>query len=157
MEPSSPQPTTEQPDLATIAVDILGDMAFMVTDDVPSEVPPGTVWMQAEVGYSGPRAGHIMCWCTREFGASLAANLLGIDVSDSEAEVGAEDALRELMNVLCGQLATAWYGTEAVFDLTIPTVAECIELPECVGASDREHCQVSIEGEVLFLAHEQAG
>ena len=52
----------------------------------------------------------------------IAANILG---EDSEADIvtqQADDALGELLNVLCGQFLTTVEGTEPVFDLSVPRV-----------------------------------
>ncbi len=143
------------PDLGTVVIDVLGDLAFMVTDDDRPEVPPGTVGMQAEIFYRGPLQGRLRCWTTRTFAARLAANLLGIEPTQAEAEVAAEDAVRELANVLCGQLVTTWYGKDAVFKLSIPAVRECLVDPAALAADPPHGCRVSIEGEPLLCIHER--
>jgi len=83
----------------------------------------------------------------------LSANLLGLEAEDSGAQVGAVDAVREFMNVLCGQLITTWYGKNQVFDLTIPNVRECTETaPQ--GAEPRTHwCRLSVEREFIVCRH----
>ena len=43
---------------------------------------------------------------------------------------GVYDALREFMNVVCGQFITACHGTDRVFNLSIPTAVECAESPQ---------------------------
>ena len=146
--------TTAAPELTQIVLNVLGDLAFMVTDDQPVDLAPGTVWMQADVSYDGAARGSLRCWCTRGFATELAANLLGIETLDSEAQVKAEDALREFMNVLCGQLVTLWHSRAAVFNLAIPTVRECIGGPS-VGAIEARHvCRLSIDGEPLICVYE---
>ena len=69
-------PTTNTPDLNTVVLDVLGELAFMVTDDEALELPTGTVWMHGEVTYNGLVNGRLRCWCTRDFAIRLAANLL---------------------------------------------------------------------------------
>lgn len=153
MNPTNRPPTAARNDLATLVTDVLGDLAFMVTDDQPPEMPPGTVWMQAEVRYYGQAAGTLRCWCTRSFATQLAANLLGIEPGEGQALAAAEDALREYMNVLCGQLVTAWHGTASVFNLSIPSVCECEQAPQASDPSADASCRLSIDGEPLFCAH----
>ncbi len=155
MEPMNHPPTTSAHNLAPVVTDVLGDLAFMITDDEAPELPSGTVWMQAQVSYEGPARGTLRCWCTRDFATQLAANLLGIETEEGEALVAAEDALREFMNVLCGQLVTAWHGTEAIFNLTIPQVSECEQAPLLEGQTGAHACQLSIDGEPLFCTHHQ--
>lgn len=109
--------------------------------------------MQGEIAYRGPLAGRLQCWCTRGLATKLAANLLALEPDEGEAQVGADDALREFMNVLCGQLVTRWYGSEAVFNLSIPVVHECMGAPESPTAEPGQVCQFSIEGEPLICIH----
>ena len=149
-------PTVNAPDLAAVVTEVLGDMAFMVSDDAPPEMPVGAVWMQAEVRYHGPPDGTLRCWCTRAFATQLAANLLGIEPEEGEAFGAADDALREFMNVLCGQLITNWHGTETVFNLSIPTVQECDETPRTADTAGDSSCALSLDGEPLLCVHHQA-
>ncbi len=155
MDANKQPSTSTKPDLGNIVLDVLGDLAFMVTDDAQPELAVGTVWMAAEVTYFGETSGTLRCWCTRDFAARLAANLLGIEADEGEAQIGAEDAVREFMNVLCGQLVTTWHGTAGVFNLSIPTVHECIEAPTVEAGSADQSCQVSIEGEPLLITYQQ--
>lgn len=152
----SQPPITNVPDLTTVVLDVLGELAFMVTDDEPAELPTGTVWMQGEVSYCGEVSGTLRCWCTRDFAARLAANLLGIELDEGEAQISAEDALREFLNVLCGQLVTTWHGTEGVFNLSIPSVHECMDAPKGVEAEADHTCRLSIEGEPLLFTYRRA-
>lgn len=147
-----PSPSSDtQPALASLAAEVLGDLAFMIADDEPQAPAPGTIWLQGEVGYRGPVCGSVQCWVTRSFAVSLAANLLGTDPNDAEAFTDAEDAVRELLNVLCGHLVTAWHGREAVFNLTIPQVSECLDSPQPPESS--QSCSLCVDGEPVFLAH----
>jgi hypothetical protein len=155
MNPSSQAPTADVPNLATVVVNVLGDLAFMVTDDGPGELPGGTVWMCGEISFRGSVAGTLRCWCTRDLATKLAANLLAVEPHEGEAQIGAEDALREFMNVLCGQLVTSWYGTAGVFNLSIPTVREGIGGPSADEADGKPLCQLSIEGQPLFCLCQQ--
>jgi chemotaxis protein CheY-P-specific phosphatase CheC len=149
------QPTTDTPQLAAVVLELLGDLAFMVSDDEPGRGPAGRTWMQGEISYEGRASGRLRCWCTREFGVRLAANLLGIEVADAAAQLAAQDAVREFMNVLCGQVVTAWHGTEGVFRLAIPAVSDCAQEPPRQGSDRQRLCRFSIEGEVLVVAYEQ--
>ncbi len=151
MEPTKPPLTTDTPDLTTVVMDVLGDLAFMVSDDGRNELPAGTIWMQGEIGYKGSAQGTLRCWCTRAFAAQLAANLLGIEPNAAEAQIGAEDAVKEFMNVLCGQLVTLWHGTADVYTLSIPTVCECTEAPADLDPESPTAGQLCIDGEPLLF------
>jgi len=155
MNPARQPATVAKPDLASIVAEVLGDLAFMVTDDAPEELPAGTVWLQAEVRYTGPIVGALRCWCTRGLATRLAANLLGIEPESGEAQVGTEDAAREFMNVLCGQVVTKWHGTESVFTLSIPSVHECLEPPPPGQIRADGCCRLSVEGEPLLCTYQR--
>jgi hypothetical protein len=157
METTHVESKTTRHSLAAVVTDVLGDLAFMVSDGEPAEMPHGAVWLQCEVSYEGPVHGTLCCWCTRDFAIQLAANLLGIEVDEGDAQAAAEDAVREFMNVLCGQLLTAWYGKQAVFAVTIPVVRECAEPQRYPGGNDESRCQVSISGEPFCCAHSHWG
>jgi CheY-specific phosphatase CheX len=46
--------------------------------------------------------------------------MLGEEPDDPNAIAKGADALKELLNVLCGNLLTAFAGEEPVFDLAVP-------------------------------------
>lgn len=154
MEPSETNTTKADPDLATIVGDVLGDLAFLVGDDERPEPPPGAVWLECCISYSGPLSGRLHCWCTRSFALQLAANLLGGSPDDDAALDGVGDALGEFMNVVCGQLVTAWHGTDPVFDLSIPTVSECDETPRVSLEQLDGTCALSVSGEPFYCMYE---
>jgi len=143
-------------DLAALVGEVLGNLAFMVSDDEPAYLPPGAVWLRCEVSYRGAVGGTLTCWGTRDFAIQLAANLLGIEPDEGDARASAEDALREFMNVLCGQLVTAWYGSQAVANLSIPVVRADAEPPETPNDPGAAFCQLSISGEPFYCLHRRS-
>jgi hypothetical protein len=153
MDPSRKPPTTNAPDLTTVLSDVLGDLAFMIADDEAAEPATGRVWLRGEIAYHGPDSGSLRLWSTRSFASRLAANLLGLEPEDGSAQVGAEDAVREFMNVFCGQLVTAWYGRGPVFNLSIAEVTEQVEPPDIEAVDERSRVQLSVEGEPVFCTH----
>lgn len=143
-----------QRDLGALVSDVLGDMAFMITDATPSAAPTGGVWLVGEIRYHGPVSGTLACWCSRPFGAQLAANLLGLDPTADDARQAADDAMRELLNVLCGHLVTRWFGTDAVFNLSIPSVRDAVDAPGATDAPTGQRYDITIDGEPLIVVHQ---
>lgn len=140
--------------LATIFSEVLANLAFMFSDNEDDSIPSaGDVWLETEIGYRGPQNGTLRFWCTREFTEQLVANLLGIDPENEDVEAQAADAVKEFMNIVCGQLITAIHGTEAVFDLTIPTLRELPETPQ-FPEEDSYSATLFVEGRPLHLAYE---
>lgn len=140
---------TARPDLATVASDVLGDLAFMVADDERVHYPDNAVWLEGRVQYHGPHSGELTCWSTRALANQLSQNLLGLMAADVSPDAGV-DAVREFMNVLCGQLVTRWYGAGPVFDLSIPVVTP-IEAPPL--GDDRGRTAMMVDGQPLLIAH----
>ncbi len=149
--PANPNSTIKPAlELKRIAAVVLSDMAFMLGDDEPTDWAPGAIMLEGTIGYHGPVNGRLRCFCTRDFAVRLAANIRGIDPDDDEALAGAEDAVRELLNVLCGQLITAWHGTEAVFQLDIPAVREHFEAPAIPRVPAHCLARFSLNGEAFI-------
>jgi hypothetical protein len=139
--------------LTSVVSRILGDFAFMVVSDELNNVPTAPEWLQGTMSYRGPMQGALNCWCTRPFALELSANLLGLDPSDGDAVVQSQDALREFMNVLCGNLMTERYGAEAVFDLSIPAVQETLSSPMLSGVAEHDRCMVEVDDAPLIVEH----
>ncbi len=153
MEPIEHNSTTQTPTLEAILSDVLGELAFLVSDDETVELPADTLWLHCTVAYRGPLSGTLECWCTPAFATQLSANLLGLEADDGAVQVRAADAVRELMNVLCGQLITAWHGRDQIFDLTIPDVRECAEVP-VPATEERTHwVRLSVGREFIVCRH----
>ena len=153
MEPSNLETSTAKRDLAAVVTEVLGDLAFMVSDDEPIDLPAGAAWLRCEVSYDGPAQGTVCCWCTRDFAIQLAANLLGTEPDEGDAQIVAEDAVCEFMNVLCGQLVTTWHGKDDVYNLSIPMVRECTETPQPPAVEDGTYCQLSISSEPFYCTY----
>jgi hypothetical protein len=147
-------PAVAKPALAEIAEDVLGNLAYMLTSDA-QPFAPGVTPLTATIEYEGPHRGALRCWCSPSFASSLAANLLGVEPDQPEAQTAAIDAVRELLNVLCGHLVTRWYGTHAVFNLSIPTVAPGAAPGGASGDAGR-WWHGAVDGEPLILAHTPA-
>ena len=139
--------------LTTIFSEVLADLAFMFTEQEPSEVVPGEGWLETTIGYSGTSTGVLRLRCAHEFSIQLAANLLGLDPDDAEIEHGAHDAVKEFMNIVCGQFTTAAYGIDDVFNLTIPQVVELSESPELQNGDEADASLLFVDGQFVQLAH----
>jgi hypothetical protein len=156
MKPSEPGPIATMPDLATIVSDVLGDLAFLIGEDQPAELPAEAQWLECGVSYSGPVGGRLRACCRPALAQQLAASLLGVEPDDDDMlrEV-AGDALGEFMNVVCGQFLTACYGTGPVFNLSIPTVRESTQMPAMDFTGRGAACRLLVGGEPLCCLWEE--
>lgn len=111
--------------LTTIVSDVLANLAFLFTDGDDANgagtLETERVW-HTRVSYYGPCAGTLCLTSPQAFAELLATNLLGLDRDDPDLPARAEDAVKEFMNILCGQFITTVHGSEDVFNLSIPSV-----------------------------------
>ncbi|HLL89549.1 MAG TPA: chemotaxis protein CheX [Tepidisphaeraceae bacterium] len=92
-------------DVAAALGGVLETMAFMSPlppepDQPAPACPPDAVL--AAIGFTGPHGGTLELVAGMQLAMTLAANLLGTDPADPEAEARCRDALKEVMNVTCG-------------------------------------------------------
>lgn len=132
--------------LATIFSDVLADLAFMFTDDECADAAMEEHWLETKIGYRGPVCGDLSFRCTRAFSQLLATNLLGADADGDGNFAEADDAVKEFMNIICGQLVTALHGTEKVFDLTIPKIVALDDEPDLSLNDGASASTISVEG-----------
>jgi hypothetical protein len=73
------------------------------------------------MGFRGPTSGQAELAASEDWLALLAANVMGVDSDDPEAQTKRTDAFKELLNTTCGVLLPKAATTPAdVFDVTIP-------------------------------------
>jgi CheY-specific phosphatase CheX len=104
---------------------ILEDWGMMLVDQADSNInifSNNENFLVSMVRFKGIVNGQYSIVCQKEFASSLAKNVLGLD--EEPAEQDQKDALKEMANVLCGNMLTECYGDEEVFDLTPPEIAE---------------------------------
>jgi CheY-specific phosphatase CheX len=143
----------KSPTLTTIFSEVLANLAFMFTDEEQVGAGSEESWLETAISYRGPLVGTLQFRCTTGFSVLLAANLLGIDSQEQEAEDKARDAVKEFMNIVCGQLVTVLYGADAVFNLTIPEVTELPEPPELEPGDSTNSSTLSVDGFMVQLVH----
>lgn len=143
--------------LTAIFSEVLANLAFMFTDDEQTDLSPGDVWLETTIGYEGPATGTLRFRCTRGFSVLLAANLLGIDPDDATAARQCEDAVREFMNIVCGQFVTAMHGSQDVYNLTIPRTVELSETPDLTDDGGLTRSSVSVDNHMVQLIYDADG
>ncbi|MFH1420197.1 MAG: chemotaxis protein CheX [Planctomycetota bacterium] len=137
--------------LTTIFSEVLANLAFMFTEDEQAEPSPGDLWFETTISYTGPHAGTLRLHCPAPFAKLLAANLLGVELNEDDGFDEAEDAVKEFMNIVCGQLVTAMHGCDDVFNLTIPEVRHLIETPDLSGQVDGDVARLCVDGYLVQL------
>lgn len=110
--------------LVSTASRVFEQAAFMFADVVDTLDCEPTVGVS--LSYDGDNSGSIELWTVRELALTIADNLLGETDSLSEEQLQAResDALKEMLNMIAGNLITDLYGTAPVYNLDIPAIME---------------------------------
>lgn len=103
--------------------DVLERFAFMFTDI--TETDEFSVETKAVLGvhisFKGPMVGVLSMYAPLSFCIALAENVLGVDAEELTRE-HAYDAIKELVNVTCGELLVTLAGKKCIFDLSVPQI-----------------------------------
>lgn len=108
--------------LRSVAEKTIEDLAFMFA--IPEEDPQPAIVDErsAVVEFEGPMSGTFKLTVSSDMLPVLAANMLGLEDASASTPDQQDDALKELANVLCGNLLPAIAGTEPVFDVHAPVI-----------------------------------
>ena len=115
--------------LKAVGIKVLQEWGLMVAEEVPPAAcvfESGKPLYLASMHFEGVFRGTVYLSAQRPFMDMLARNLLGYDSEDSVSTDNAEDALREMANVVLGNFLTEAYGTDTPFSLTNPSVTPVV-------------------------------
>jgi hypothetical protein len=121
--------------LCYVAEEQFESLAFLFPLPADPEVPAPAVaeWTTVSVDFTGPFGGQLYLAVPSEMLAVLGSNMLGMD--EPAATAGRQiDALKELINVVCGNLLPAIAGDEAAFDVKAPRLLGAAAAPQFPGA-----------------------
>jgi CheY-specific phosphatase CheX len=129
--------------LVGTATRVFEQAAFMFADEVD------TIENKLDIGvslsFNGENSGTVELWTVGELALTIANNLLGESGELSEDLLIARqtDAVKEMLNMIAGNLITDLYGTEPVYNLAIP---EKIEIPGALSQIPENAAKLSVEG-----------
>jgi len=111
--------------LSKIFCNMLEKLTFMFGELVERDelLPQGVDYVQASMTFSGKMSGALSLTVPSFMCTKIAANVLGMEVDDELVMARGTDALREVLNVTCGNVLTAIAGQEPIFNLTVPTIS----------------------------------
>lgn len=111
--------------VARESVQTLEKLAFIFAMPEDEDIAPEEgETIDAVIRFSGPFSGTLMMLYPQSDLDELAANMLGLD---GEEEISGEqklDALKETINIVCGNVLPAIGGKEAIFDIDPPSILE---------------------------------
>jgi len=120
---------------------VLETAAFMTIwpfQESDGELPVPDV--SASMTFSGPCSGRLTLRVATEILPLLTQNMLGeLEPDDSPEEKG-RDALKEVLNMICGNLLTEWQGSDPIFHLSPPEIEDLNTLANSV-----ETCAASVK------------
>jgi hypothetical protein len=114
-------PAEAAPIVAQSLADSAETMAFVSLVPAESPLVPAPEALLVRIPFTGPFNGSVELLTPEAFGALLAANMLGCEPTDPDATGRAVDALKELMNVTCGDLLSK-IGQAGGFEMGLPLV-----------------------------------
>lgn len=131
---------------------VFEDMAFVFTELDEKPAPWEEDLVAAELTFTGEHKGKLMLITYSELCLELAANLLGIELDDPEADEKSLDALGELLNVIGGILMEKIFGKNQNHQLGVPsmkkiTQKELLEQGDnctCVSLLDEEDRRIDV-------------
>ena len=109
--------------MSQVTIETLEKLAFMFAfPDEDEEGEPGDSMVAGSISFTGPFSGTLIMTISIEALQELAGNMLGLDDGEETTEDHRSDALKETMNVICGNLLPAIAGDEVVFDIGVPGI-----------------------------------
>lgn len=112
------QPSFPQAPLRAAVISTFEELGFLFPTPV-TDLPPATGRL-ATVRFHGAVTGRMELCVSDSLLPVLAANMLGI--AESPVQLLQDDALRELSNVVCGNVMPAVAGVEAIVHLDAPVL-----------------------------------
>lgn len=101
---------------------VVEQAAFMFAEPADTAIPPAPEGpcVSVNMEFSGNFKGSLGMAASSRFCIEMAANVLGMEPDDPKSEAHGIDMLKELLNVVCGNILTEIAGSEAIFTLSIP-------------------------------------
>jgi CheY-specific phosphatase CheX len=120
--------------------------------DAPQQNAPFD--LAASVDFRGPMCGKLVVAVYGGLAKSMAANMLG--GSGSPTEFQQRDALKEIANVICGNVLPLLEGAEVVYDIAAPVILDETDLAGSAPEELSARIQMGIDSgraEIQLLCH----
>ena len=131
------------PELLTdILGTVLQDSAFMFVEPAEEPAEWGEKVFAATLAFESVKGGLLRLTMALPVGVELAANMLGTEITDPEAEENGRAAVSEILNVIGGAFVTRYFGTKVPSQLGLPQA-----LLSSTPATGRRSCAALVRSE----------
>ena len=143
--------------LAGVAIEVLERYAFMLGDppetggDLAALADPS--WM-ITIAFTGPCAGGMGIMVPPALARQVAANLYGGEPAEV-CDERSQDAVKELLNIVCGNYLHEVAGNGPVFDLAAPVLQSVAREEAVRSVNGKTRILLVVEGHplLLFIEH----
>ena len=109
--------------LKSVCEMVLEQIAFLFSESAEERVDiSGDDWYYGTMEFCGPLLGTMQIATRYQLSRLLAANMLGVEPEEEQSVRCAGDAVKELLNIVCGRFLTEAFGEDTVFTLSAPDV-----------------------------------
>jgi len=143
----------------TTFMEVVEKLTFMFGEHAEkADVAPGTEpWAEARMAFSGDVTGSLAVIVPQQLQPEIASNILGLDSDMLDSAEVLDDALREMLNVVCGHVIRTLAGPGCTFDLVTPEnrVLEPAELTKVLEDADTSVYLLDDEPVLMHLTLER--
>ena len=109
--------------ISTVVTETIEKLVFMFASPyIPENSTEEDPDLGVSVSFSGPFSGTLGMKVSGEVLSEIAVNMLGVDSEDEITLEDKNDALKETINVFCGNILPVIGGKSAVFDIGAPEI-----------------------------------
>ena len=126
--------------------EVLEDAAFVFTESADETLGWNNSILKSSIPYEGEEKGTLSLAVGNEMARIFAANLLGIEPDDDDAEKKSGEAVSEILNIVCGVLLERWLGSRNHCRLGIPSTVSLSEAQEMAELKSSK-CNAILEDE----------
>lgn len=105
--------------LRQVAEDVMEKLAFLLSFG-SEESSQSNTFAAASISFSGSVTGTLIMAISDHILPQLAGNMLGLDDGEESTNEQQQDAVKELINVICGNLLPAISGKQHIFHIEPP-------------------------------------
>lgn len=139
--------------LVEVAIEVFERCAFMCAEPRSTKGEPAVVaepsWLVI-VSFSGARAGGVGMVVSSDLARQVAANLHAKEPAEM-CDEHAQDAVKELLNIVCGSYLPKIEGDEVDFDLAAPSLRSVTKEEMVRYVDGKPQAALAVEGLPLLL------